>query len=425
MAPKRQSRIENRQLVLCFQVHQPKRLRKGQHTSADSVFDEDLNREIMERVAATCYIPTNRILLRLIEQYPDIRISFSISGLALEQMERYAPDALASFKALAATGAVDFIAETYYHSLSFLMESDEFEIQILEHAEKLIEHFGINATVFKNTNLFYNDDIGRRIAMMGFSGVLTEGNERSLRNNIPHNLYEHRDLNGLRVMFRNPRLSDDIAFRVPHYEWNLTADQFATWLDTMPENEKLVTIALDYETFGEHHNADSGIFNFLESFLLLMAIQKTYRFSTVSEVVQHEPERAVSVPDYVSVTGCDLADWVGNNFQREAFSAMIALENVVKRKNDSALIRLWRTLQSSDHFYYMCEQAYSNRCLSPFNSAKEAFDQYMQAIQFINQQVFDPTAENSPEKLNEAMEAERRNINAPLWALNLEVRSGS
>lgn len=425
MAARKTRQIGNRQLVLCFQIHQPYRLQEvvAEDDGNAELFDHDLDCEIMRRIARTCYIPANTLLLRLIEQYPEIRIAFSISGIALEQMEMYAPEALDSFKRLAATGAVDFLSETYYHSLSFLLESDEFEIQILEHAEKLIEHFGVHTSVFRNAHLIYNDEIGRRLAMMGFHGIITEGCDRALRQYRPHTLYEHRDLNGLKLLFRNTRLSDDIAFRVPNPEWNLTADQYALWLDTMPENERLVTVSLDYETFGEHHDAESGVFHFLEHLLLLISIQKTYRMSTPSEVTRgHEAERTISIPDYVGVAGTDLSDWVGNELQRQAFSDMISLETAIKSKNDPVLTKRWRQLQSTDHFYYMSERAYCNNCTSPYASASEAFTRYKHAITLLRQQIAAPVVGPDAAKQNEAMEAERRNPQTPMWVTQIESR---
>ena len=417
--------IENRQLVLCFQIHQPNRLRKIDTLKGGDpqLLDEDLDREIMQRVSKACYIPTNTMILRLIDQYPQIKIAFSISGIALEQMELYAPEALESFKRLADTGAVDFISETYYHSLSFLLESDEFEIQILEHAEKLIEHFGVHTSVFRNAHLIYNDDIGRRLAMMGFQGVLTEGCDRALRHYRPHTLYEHRDQNGLKLFFRNTRLSDDIAFRAPNPEWHLTADQYALWLDTMPDNEKLVTVCLDYETFGEHHKPETGIFHFLEHLLLLISIQNTTKMATPTEIARsYEAERAIAIPDYVAVAGTDLSDWVGNELQRHAFSEMVALESAIKNKNDAVLIKLWRRLQSSDHFYYMSDRAYCQNCVSPYSSAQMAHDCYMKIIDFIRQQITQFDLETDSSKLNEAMESERRNPQTPLWVTQVEGR---
>jgi alpha-amylase len=419
--------IDTRHLVLCFQVHQPGRLKKL--TAADpavetSWLDEKLDQAIMERIAKDCYIPANTLLLRLIEQYPQIRVSFSISGTALEQMEAYAPEALESFHALAATGSVDFLSETYHHSLAFLMESEEFEIQILEHAEKIYEHFGVRPSVFRNTNLIYNDDIGRRLAMMGFRGVLTEGNAQSIKK-CPHHLYEHRDLNGLKILMRNQSLSDDIAFRVALSGWNLTAEKYMSWLEAMPENEKLVTLAIDYETFGEHHKADTKIFHFLEHLLLLIAIENSYEMSTPADVVQYKAMQPISIPDHVAVAGCDLSDWVGNEKQREAFSALTALESGVKEKNDPAMLKLWRCLQASDHFYYMSDKADHAIHLSPYASSQEAYDQFMTVIHSLQNRLHAGTdATTEAEKINEAVEAERRNINAPHWALNIDSREG-
>ena len=195
--------IDSRHLVLCFNIHQPKRLAKVSIEESDNMLlDSETDEQIMKRIAAHCYIPTNTLLQRLIEQYPNIKVSFSLSGLALEQMAAYAPEALASFRKLAETGAVDFIAEPYYHSLAFLLDSDEFEIQVLQHVEKIIEYFGVRPTVFRNTNMIYNDDIGRRIHMMGFEGVITEGCERGLRQQCGQFLFEHRDGNGQRARLR-------------------------------------------------------------------------------------------------------------------------------------------------------------------------------------------------------------------------------
>lgn len=420
--------IDERHLVLVFQVHQPRRLKKLMAADINDAFaslDDKADRAIIERVAENCYLPTNALLLKLIQRYPQIKLAFSISGTALEQLEEYAPEALESFRSLAATGSVDFLSETYYHSMAFLMDSEEFEIQILEHAEKVVEHFGVRPAVFRNTNLIYNDEIGRRISMMGFQGVLTEGNVHNFKYS-PHFLYEHRDLNGLKILMRNPSLSDDIAFRVALSDWNLTAEKFMSWLEAMPENEKLVTIALDYETFGEHHKQETGILQFLEHLLLLLAIEKSYKMITPAEVVQQfRAHRPVSIPDYVAIAGADLSDWVGSEKQREAFTALIQLEAGAKGKGDPSVLKLWRCLQASDHFYYMSDKADHDSHLSPYASSQEAYNQYMSVIHNMHDQILGHvSAETDPEKINEAIEAERRNINTPLWALNIDSRSG-
>lgn len=420
--------MSNRQLMLCFKVHQPVRLKKHiapDITDVKDCFDQKLNKAIMEQVAENCYLPTNKLLLKLIEQHPQIKVTFSISGLALEQLESYVPEVLDSFKALASTGSVDFLSEPYYHSLAFLLDSEEFEIQILEHAEKVSHHFSVHPWVFNNTSLFYNDDIGRRISMMGFQGVLTEGSERALKNNIPNCLYEHRDQNGLKILLRNPSLSNDIAFHVALPEWNLTAEKYMSWLDQMPENQKLVVIAADYETFGEHHKQETGVVAFLEHLLLFLALQNDYQIVTPAEVVRtRQPARPLSIPDYVAVEGCDLSSWVGNDMQREAFSALISLEPSLREKNDPALLKTWRYLQASDLFYYMSAQADAGK-LTPYSSGKEAFEQYMKVIQILTDQLTGVSlsqAETPSEKINEALEAERRNLKEPVWAMSIDPR---
>jgi alpha-amylase len=417
--------MDNRQLTIVFRVHQPFRLKSSPISDPDSqpyCLNDKLDQEIMEHVARHCYIPTNALLLKLIEQYPQIKISFAISGTALEQMEMYAPQALEGFRALASTGSVDFLSVPYYQSLAFLMDGEEFEIQILEHAEKIQQHFGKRPEVFLNTNFIYNDDIGRRITMMGFNGVLTEGSDR-MRHVCAHHLYEHRDVNGLKLLLRNPHLSNDIAFHVAAPYWNLTAEKYMSWLEAMPENEKLVNISVDYETFGEHNKPETGIFEFLEHILLMLAMQNNYRMATVSDITQrYAASRPLSIPDYVSISGSDLSDWVGNEMQREAFSMLISLETPVKKLNQRKLLHQWRALHAIDHFCYMSEKGSH---LSPYQSTQEAFHTYMSAINCLAQAVYEGTTlESDPEKINEAMEAERRNLNAPVWAMSIDPRSG-
>ncbi len=418
---------DQRQLVLCFQVHQPRRLKKiepAAESATTNWIDEELDRRIMERVANSCYLPMNQLLLTLIRHYPQLKVTFSISGLALEQMEAYTPEVLESFKALAATRSVDFMAETYYHSMAFLMESEEFEIQILEQTEKIVELFGIHPWAFRNAHLLYNDDIGRRVNMLGFQGLLTEGNESVLQTNNPHFLYQHRDQNGLKLFLRNPRLSNDIAFHVVRPEWNLTAERYMGWLESIPGDENLIAIALDYETFGEHHKEETGITDFIEHLLLLLAMQNEIRMITPSEILQtNHPTKPLSVPDFVAVTGCDISQWLGNDKQREAFSAMISLEPLLKDRDDPKLLRQWRYLQSSDHFFYMSDQVDGGNRFSPYSSSQEAFEKYMSVVDALSNKVQERKSPTTDvEKLNEVHEAERRNLNAPVWAMTIDHR---
>jgi alpha-amylase len=416
--------IDKRQLVLCFQVHQPKRFKKNIISTTEALFDDSTDEEIIQRISRSCYLPTNSMLLKLIEQYPQIRINFAISGTAIEHMENFAPEALESFKALAATGAVDFLSETYYHSLAFMLESEELEIQILEHSEKIIEHFKIHPSVFINTNLIYNDEIGRRLSMMGLHGVVTEGAGQKLNKLSSHFLYQHRDENGFKVLMRNHSLSDDIAFRAPLSHWNLTAETFISWLHAMPENEKLVTLALDYGTFGEHHKPESGICHFLEHLLLLLAIENSYTLSTATEITQqYEASMPISVPDYISIDGCELSDLVGNDKQRELFAAIMEMENAIKAKNNSSLLKVWRYLQTVDNFYYLSEKAYEGNRFSPYESLDEAFQSLMSIVQYLKKQLSEGRKPDEPR--NGGIESERRNVEAtPEWALPIDSREG-
>lgn len=408
----------SRQFALCFHIHQPVRIGTSNADDITSCFDKESDQRIMERVAGACYLPTNELLLKLIKRHPQLKVTFSISGLALEQMEQYAPAVLESFRALAATGSVDFLSETYYHSLAFLMDSDEFEIQILEHAEKISQLFNVYPLVFRNTSLFYNDDIGRRINMMGFRGVITDGSQEALKGARPHCLYEHRDRNGLNIITRNPSLSNDIAFDVSSPARNLTAEEFMFWLEQMPGDEKLVVVDLDYSTFGEHHKPETGIMHFLERLFLMFAMQRSYKMVTPSSVVRtaRAARPLLAIPEYVTYEGCNMSTWIGNEKQREAFSAMAGLEASLKEENNPELLKAWRYLQASDHFYDMSDHSH------PFSSpsSQEVFEKYMHAVARLKDQV----SSKKLEKMNKDHEAGRRDIKEPVWARSLESHHG-
>jgi alpha-amylase len=318
-------------LVLYFEVHQPMRLKPfrffdiGSHSS---YFNEDLNKDIIRRVAMECYLPANTLLLKLLGQYPNIKVAFSISGIMLEQLEEYAPEVLDSFRFLALTGRVEFLAETNYHSLASIMSGDEFETQVLEHAEKIQHYFGNRPNVFRNTELIYNDEIGTRVRHMGFQGIFCEGVDRLLNGRSPHHLYQHPE-HELKILLRNYRLSDDIAFRFNDGRNKLTVETYMSWLKAIPKEEKLVNIAMDYETFGEHHRRQDGILKFLEDFLI--AVSRTTRFKMVapSEAIRIvKSTDTFSTTDYISWADeeRDLSAWLGNDMQRDAFDSMIKLE---------------------------------------------------------------------------------------------------
>jgi alpha-amylase len=377
-------------LVLYFQVHQPLRLRKFRFFdigSGCSYFDDKLNQEIMERVARECYLPANMLLLQLIRKNPSIKVAFSISGVTLDQLDEFAPEVLYSFRALAETGSVEFLAETQYHSLACMVPGTEFETQVLEHVEKIHQYLGVRPSVFRNTELIYNDEIGRRVSNLGFNGIFCDGVEKILGFRSPHHLYEHPEENGLKILLRNYRLSDDIAFRFQHQDLNLTVDKYVSWLEAIPSDQTLVNVAMDYETFGEHQKKSSGIFDFLESLLTKLATHKTIRLVTPSQAIEKQPSRGkLSSPVHVSWADRerDLTAWLGNPIQQDAFDTLLSLEEKIRRSNDPVLLKCWRLLQTSDHFYYMCtkkdDDGNVHAYFSPYPSPYEAFINYMNVL---------------------------------------------
>ena len=418
-----------RKVVLYLQVHQPRRLNTLNFFdigASGSYFHDELNEQIVRRVARQCYLSTNALLLKLIEKHPQIRIVFSISGVAIDQFEEFAPEVLESFRKLAATGAVEFLCETYYHSLACEMESDEFEAQIVKHAEKILEHFHVRPAVFRNTELIYNDTIGRRVHMMGFAGVITEGAPKALGNRPPNYLYEHPDKNGLKILPRNYRLSDDIAFRF--VDFKLTADKFIGWLRTIPQDDTLITLGIDYETMGEHHRPESGIHKFLETLLTSIVKQKDIRMISASEAVKTIPVKDVlPVKDTISWAdeARDLSAWLGNDMQRDAFYTASKMEQSVKAMGDPTILKHWRYLLTSDHFYYMATKTSGDgnvhAYFSPYPSPYEAFINFMNVIADFSIHA-KAAQEASLEKASAMAEHERQKQNevVPTWALNVD-----
>ena len=379
------SRTHN--VILYFQVHQPRRLRPVQFFDIGSgapYFDDELNEQILQRISSKCYLPTNRLLLNLIKKYPNIKVTFSISGVTIDQFAEFAPEVLLSFRDLAETGSVEFLAETYFHSLACMIPGDEFEIQVLKHAGKIKEHFGIYPTVFRNTELIYSNDIGNRIRNLGFRGIISDGIERVLCNRSEHHLYSHPDHKDFKILLRNYRLSDDVAFRWSH---GLTVDTYMGWLNAIPENETLVTLAMDYETFGEHQKKETGIHKFLKNLLTRLESESKYSMVTPSQVIESiEPHSQLNVPQFISWADRerDLSAWLGNDMQRDAFDCLNKLQKALKTIDDDELTNTWRQLQTSDHFYYMSTKTEDDGNIhsyfSPFCSPYEAFINYMNVL---------------------------------------------
>ena len=375
-----------------FQVHQPWRLktyRFFQMGNDHNYLDDFTNRSIMQKVARECYLPMNALLLNLIEQNKGaFKCTFSITGSAVEQFKAYAPEVLESFKKLAATGCVEFLAETYSHSLASLYSVDEFKGEVKLHSQMLKEEFGVKPTAFRNTELIYSDEIAKAVEGMGFKTMLAEGAKHILGWKSPNFVYTDANDNKLRLLLRNYKLSDDIAFRFSNEgwsEWPLTADKFAQWVAA--DTGDVVNLFMDYETFGEHQKAATGIFDFMKA--LPEALLKTgeLEFATVSEASKKlQPVAVLHSPYAMSWADeeRDVTAWLGNDLQNEAFQKLYALAPKVKKAKSKDMEFVWRFMQNSDHFYYMATKWFTDgdvhSYFNPYDSAYEAFINYMNVL---------------------------------------------
>jgi alpha-amylase len=312
-------------------------------------------------------MPANEIMLDLIKKYKGrFKIAYSMSGIAMEQFRLYAPEVLESFKKLADTGSVEFLSETYAHSLCTLKEKEEFERQVKAHDQLIKEYFGQEPTVFRNTELIYSDDIGAMVAGMGFKAMLTEGAKHVLGWKSPNYLYCNAINPKLKLLLKNFKLSDDIAFRFSNRGWPeypLTADKYVAWLNQTPANEEVINLFMDYETFGEHQWEETGIFEFLKALPGSVFKHSNFTFSTPSEVARKlQVVSAVNVPNPISWADeeRDLTAWLGNEMQNEAFNKLYSLEKKVYESGDETIIQDYQYLQVSDHFYYMSTKFFSD-----------------------------------------------------------------
>jgi alpha-amylase len=380
-----------KKICFYFQVHQPYRL-KNYHFfdigNSSEYFDDVKNNSVMKKVAEKCYLPMNSLLLDLINEHGGkFKISFSISGTALDQFAQYAPEVLQSFKKLAATGCVEFLGETYSHSLSSLVSPEEFSQQVREHSKMIEQLFGQKPTVFRNTELVYSDKIGLMVNDMGFKAMLAEGANHVLGWKSPNFLYCSSVRPELKLLLKNYRLSDDIAFRFSQRSWNgwpLTTEKYVGWLNALPANEEIVNLFMDYETFGEHQWKETGIFDFMRALPGKIFSSSQFGFVTPSEAVEQlQPVASISMPDSVSWADEErnLSAWLGNDIQDNAFEAIYGLEKRVKATKNPELLKEWRYLQTSDHFYYMCTKFFADgdvhKYFNPYNSPYEAFINYM------------------------------------------------
>lgn len=381
-------------ICLYFQVHQPFRLRTYRFFDIGDnhyYYDDFQNRSIVKRIATRCYLPANRLMLELIERHgKQFKVSFSISGNAIDQFEMYSPEVIESFKALARTGCVEFLAETYSHNLSSLRSQEEFTRQVELHQSRIEKLFGTRPTAFRNTELIYSDTIGAIVAGMGFDVMLTEGAKHILGWKSPNLMYCNSVNPKLKVLMRNFQLSEDIAIRFSNKgwsEWPLTADKFAGWVNAMDPKHEVINLFMDYETFGEHQLADTGIFDFLRALPTIILKKTKYRFSAPTELAKKlQPVSSVQAPYPMSWADAerDITSWLGNDLQNDAFDSLYSIEQKVRRCSDPELLRDWNYLQTSDHFFYMSTKWFSDgeirKTLNPYPTPYEAYINYMNAL---------------------------------------------
>jgi alpha-amylase len=373
--------------------------------SDSEYFDDYKNGAICRKVAHKCYLPANRLLLDIIRRFRGkFRIAYSITGVLLEQLERYAPEVMSTFDALAETGCVEFLAETYYHSLSFLYSREEFVEQINKHVDAISYFFHQKPRVFRNTELIYNNELAALIESMDcFDAVITEGADHILGFRSPNFVYQPKGCNKLKLLLKNYPLSDDIAFRFSNRDWAqwpLTADKFAYWISQVNGNGNVVNLFMDYETLGEHQWEDTGIFDFMRHLPDEILRHPDNNFKTPSEVVQSYPSfDAVDVPHIISWADIerDLSAWVGNAMQSNAIHELYRIEKKIKMTRDEKIIADWRKLQASDHFYYMCTKYFADGDVHKyFNPYDSPYDSY---INFMN--VLDHLKSRCPERAPE------------------------
>jgi alpha-amylase len=377
-----------------FQVHQPFRLKKYsvfEIGKSSDYFDHKKNKEIIEKVAKKCYLPMNHLLLDLIKKHHGkFKVSFSLSGSIIEQFQRYKPEVLESFQELAKTGCVEFLAETYNHSLSYLFSKDEFKEQVELHQKTIKDLFGQEPCVFRNTELIYNNELAHFVQDLGFKGIVAEGADHILGWRSPNFVYTPKTAPRLKLLLKNYKLSDDIAFRFGNRTWEeypLHSPKFAQWVSSVNGNGQVINLFMDYETFGEHQWEDTGIFEFMRHLPDDILRHPDNDFKTVSEVIDSYPSVGeLDIHNFISWADVerDLSAWLGNRIQNYAAKELYNFEQAIKGLDNNALLEDWRRLTTSDHLYYMCTKWFNDgdvhKYFNPYNSPYEGFIAFMNVL---------------------------------------------
>lgn len=391
--------MAKKSIVLYLHVHQPWRIRDDQtlfdvgtnknYFSEEKGLKRQSNGEIFRKVAEKSYIPMNNLLEKLLKTHPEFKFSFSITGTFIDQAQEFAPEVLESFKRLVQTGRAEIIAETYYHSLAFFFDREEFETQVRAHQAKIREVFNVETTAFRNTELSYNDELAKWADDFGFKAILAEGWDPILQWRTPNHVYKPKGTKNIRLLLKNYKLSDDLAFRFSNRNWQeypLTTQKYIGWLESSSYHGDVINLFMDYETFGEHQWAESGIFDFFESLVSYWLKKPEHGFKTVTEAAQSEPIAEISMPNTVTWadTERDLTAWLGNSMQQEAMKYLYALKSRVYNSQNGNLVEDWRRLTTSDHPYYMCTKYFNDgdvhAYFSPYKSPYDAFLYFMDTL---------------------------------------------
>ena len=382
-------------ICIYFQIHHPERLRKYQFFDIGkkhNYFDNYANRSELEDLAENCYLPANALLLDLIKKYEGkFKVAFSISGSAIDQLEMHTPEVIRSFQELAQTGQVEFLAETYSHSLASLSEdTDEFELQVKRHSAAIKELFGKKPVTFRNTSLIYSDKIGKRVADLGFKTMLTDGAKHVLGWKSPNFVYKNALDENLNLLLKNSKLSDDIAIRFSDRNWSeypLTSEKYVDWVSQSLQDTEVLNLFMNYEVIGHYNRAESGIFDFLRYFIQQIAENPNYQFLLPKEVTKkHTAKDILPVPYPISWTDeeRDITSWLGNELQKEAFTELFKIQPLVKKKKNAELNEDYSRLQASEHFYFMRTKLFSgadyHKYILPYESPYEAFINYMNVL---------------------------------------------
>ena len=391
--------MTKKSIVLYLHVHQPWRIRDDQtlfdvgtnknYFSEEKGLKRQSNGEIFRKVAEKSYLPMNNLLEKLLKTHPEFKFSFSITGTFIDQAQEFAPEVLESFKRLVQTGRAEIIAETYYHSLAFFFDREEFEAQVSAHQAKIREVFNVETTAFRNTELSYNDELAKWADIFGFKAILAEGWDPILQWRTPNHVYKPKGTKNIHLLLKNYKLSDDLAFRFSNRNWQeypLTTQKYISWLESSSYHGDVINLFMDYETFGEHQWAESGIFDFFESLVSYWLKKPEHGFKTVTEAAQSEPAAEISMPNTVTWadTERDLTAWLGNSMQQEAMKYLYALKSRVYNSQNGNLVEDWRRLTTSDHPYYMCTKYFNDgdvhAYFSPYKSPYDAFLYFMDTL---------------------------------------------